>query len=108
MNEYSEIPYVHPTLFCGMPTIEATEHALKTLDEDSALGHCMIPLSILKQCAHSLVPVLHELVIAILTFGEWPTLWMVHWVVPLFKCKSIYDPRELQRHPWDTSDKQSC
>ena len=51
----------------------------------------MIPTRILKQCAHSLASDLHKLVIAILTFGEWPTLWMVHWVVPLFKRKSVYD-----------------
>jgi hypothetical protein len=24
INEYSEVPNVHPTFFCGMPTIEAT------------------------------------------------------------------------------------
>ena len=23
VNEYSEVPYVHPTFFCGMPTIAA-------------------------------------------------------------------------------------
>ena len=33
VNEYSEIPYVHPTFFCGMPTIEATVLALKTFDD---------------------------------------------------------------------------
>ena len=28
VKEYSEVPYVHPTFFCGLPTIEATEKAL--------------------------------------------------------------------------------
>ena len=37
-NEYSEIAYEHPILFCGLPTVEATEKALASLDEDSALG----------------------------------------------------------------------
>ena len=69
VNEYSEIPYVHSTFVCSMPTIEATENALKTLDEDSALGPDMIPTRILKQCADALAPVLHKLIIAILTFG---------------------------------------
>ena len=32
------------------------------------------------------------LIVAILTFGEWPALWREHWVVPLFKRKSVYDP----------------
>ena len=35
-NEYSEI--AHPIFFCGLTTIEATEKALVSLDEDSALG----------------------------------------------------------------------
>ena len=91
-NEYSEVPYVYPTFYCGPPTIAATEHVLKTLDEESALGPDLIPTRILKQCAHALAPVLHKLIIAILTFGEWPTIWRVHWVVPLYKRKSVYDP----------------
>ena len=92
VNEYSEIPCVHPTFYCGPPTIEATEAALKALDEDSALGPDLLPTRILKQCAHALAPILHTLIIAILKFGEWPTLWTIHWVVPLFKRKSVYDP----------------
>ena len=69
VNEYSEIPYVHSTFVCGMPTIEATENALKTLDEDSALGPDMIPTRILKRCAHALAASLHKQTIAILSFG---------------------------------------
>ena len=65
---------------------------MKALDEDSALGPDLLPTRILKQCAHALAPILHTLIIAILTFGEWPTLWTIHWVVPLFKRKSVYDP----------------
>ena len=83
---------MYPTFYCGPPTIAATEHVLKTLDEESALGPDLIPTRILKQCAHALAPVLHKLIIAILTFGEWPTIWRVHWVVPLYKRKSVYDP----------------
>ena len=83
---------MYPTFYCGPPTIAATENVLKTLDEESALGPDLIPTRILKQCAHALAPVLHKLIIAILTFGEWPTIWRVHWVVPLYKRKSVYDP----------------
>ena len=50
-NEYTEILDSHPTFYCGLPTVEATEQALKTLDEDSALGPDMLPTRILKQCA---------------------------------------------------------
>ena len=90
-NEYSEIAYTHPIFFCGLPTVEATEKELASLDEDSALGPDLVPTRILKRCAKVLAPILHLLLLAILTFGEWPTLWMEHWVVPLFKRKSVFD-----------------
>ena len=91
-NEYSEIAYVHPTLFCGLPTVEATEKALASLDEDSAIGPDLVPTRLLKRCAKVLAPILHLLILAILKFGEWPTIWTEHWVVPLYKRKSIFDP----------------
>ena len=53
MDEYFEVPYVHPTFYYGLPTIDATENALKTLDEDGALGPDMIPMRVLKRCAHA-------------------------------------------------------
>ena len=52
----------------------------------------MVPTRLLKRCSHVLAPVLQKLIIAILSIGEWPLLWMMHWVVPLFKRKSVYDP----------------
>ena len=69
-NEYSEITYTHPIFVCGLPTIEATEKALASLDEDSALDPDLVPTRILKRCAKVLAPVLHLLLLAILKFGE--------------------------------------
>ena len=91
-NEYSEITCTHPIFHCGLPTIEATEQALASLDEDSALGPDLVPTRILKRCAKVLAPILHLLLLAILKFGEWPTLWREHWVVPLYKRKSVFNP----------------
>ena len=90
-NEYSEVGGAQAVLNCGMPTVEATEKALHSLDEDSALGPDLVPTRILKRCSHVLAPILHRLIVAILALGEWPALWMIHWVVPLFKRKSVYD-----------------
>ena len=90
-NEYSEVDVAHAVFYSDLQTIEATEQALKQLDEDSALGPDMVPTRILKRCAHVLAPVLHMLIVAILTFAEWPALWMTHRVVPLYKRKSVYD-----------------
>ena len=91
-NEYSGIADVHPIFYCGLPTVEATEKALTSLDEDSALGPDLVPTGILKKCAKVLAPVIHMLILSILKFGEWPTLWMIDWVIPLFNRKSVYDP----------------
>ena len=91
-NEYSEIAHTHPIFFCGLPTVEATGKALASLDEDSALGPDLVPTRILKRCAKVLAPVLHLLILAILKFGERPALWTEHWVVRVFKRKSVFDP----------------
>ena len=90
-NEYFEIAYTHPIFFCGLPTVEATEKALASLDEDSALGPDLVPTRILKRCAKVLAPVVHLRLLAILKFREWLTLWTEHWVVPLFKRKSVFN-----------------
>ena len=89
---YFDIACVHPILFCGMPTVEAIEKTLASLDEDSSNGPDLVPTRILKRCAKALAPALHLLILAILKFGEWPTIWREHWVVPLYKRKSVYDP----------------
>ena len=65
VNEYSKITYLHSTLFCGMPTIETTKTALKTLHENNDLNPDMIPTRILKQCANALAKILHKLRISI-------------------------------------------
>ena len=68
-NEYSEIAYDHPTFYCGLQIIEATEKALSSLDEDIALGPDMVPTMLLKRCSHVLAPPLHKLIVAILSIG---------------------------------------
>ena len=95
-NEYSKVDVAHAVFVYGLPTIEATEQALKHLDEDSALGPDKVPTRILKRSAHVLAPVLHMLIVAILTFGEWSALWATHWVVPLYKRKLAYEERRAR------------
>ena len=48
-NEYSAILEARHTLYCGLPTVDVTEKALKSLDEDSALGPDKLPTRILKR-----------------------------------------------------------
>ena len=91
INEYAEVSSVHPTLVCGMHTIQATETTLKNLDGDNALGPDRVQTKILKRCAHAMAPIPHRLIIRIIIFGGWPMLWVVHSVVPFHKRKSVYD-----------------
>ena len=64
---------------------------LKRQNRHCTLGPDLVPTRILKRCSHVLAPILHRLIGAMLALGEWPALWMIHWVVPLFKRKSVYD-----------------
>ena len=40
--------------------------------------------------ARVLASVLHKLILAILTIGEWQAVSMVHWIVPVSKRQLIY------------------
>ena len=64
-NEYSEVDDAHAVFDCGMTTVETTEKALHSLNEDSALGPDMVPTTMLKHCSQVLAPILHGLIVAI-------------------------------------------
>ena len=40
------------------------------------------------------------LILAILTCGEWPALWMEHWIIPLYKRKSVYQAVNYEGIPF--------
>ena len=89
-NEYSHITDANRTFYFGLPIIKATQKASNQPGEDNALGPNKLPTRILKRCAHMLAPVLHTLILPMLTIEKWPALWMVHWMVPPFKRTSVY------------------
>ena len=92
-NEYSEITAMHEQDdHFTVPTKDCTFDILKGLDEDSALGPDLVPTRILKKCAEALAPIVHRLILSILCHGSWPMMWMVHWLVPLHKRNSVYNP----------------
>ena len=96
-NKYSEITILEETpAQAGLPSIETTQKVLMQLDEDSALGPDLLPTRILKRCAAVVAPLLHALILLILQYGEWPEIWMVHWMVPLYKKNSVYDARNYR------------
>ena len=68
-----------------------TKKQLTSLNEDNAIGPELVQTLILKRCAKVLAPVLHMLILAILKFREWPTLWGEQWVIYLLngKCRDL-------------------
>ena len=69
-NEYFGIHNADPIVYCGLRIIEATEKNMKSLKQENALGPDMVPTRILKRCAKVSAPVLHMLIVAVLTFGK--------------------------------------
>ena len=65
-----------------------TLQLLSKLGESSATGPDGIPSRVLKYCARELAYPITKLVRLILAVGEWPKLWRIHWILPLFKRKS--------------------
>ena len=62
------------------------------LRQDSGTGPDLLPARILKNCAASLAKPVLLLTLCILSSGVWPELWLQHWVAPLYKKKSVFQP----------------
>ena len=67
-----------------------TRAILRAIDADGATGPDGVPGRILKECAEVLAAPVTLLVKMMLLQGEWPDIWREHWVVPLYKKKSVW------------------
>ena len=65
---------------------------LQRLREDSGTGPDLLPALILKRCAEVLAKPVLTLFLCILHTGVWPECWLEHWVTPLYKKKSVFQP----------------
>jgi hypothetical protein len=70
---------------------DAAADVLTNLRADSATGPDLLPTRLLKRCSAQLATPLRLLGCRILETGEWPDVWRTHWLMPLFKRKSVYD-----------------
>jgi len=68
------------------------EDVLTKLRADSGTGPDLLPARILKICAKVLARPVLLLTMCILSTGVWPDIWIQHWVTPLYKKKSIFEP----------------
>ena len=90
-NEYSELQFIRPRATGQQVSADSAHRVLMKLNEDSATGPDLLPTRILKVCADALCDPVSQLVQSILRWGQWPSAWRLHWIVPLHKKKSIYD-----------------
>ena len=65
---------------------------LANIDEGRATGPDGIPGVILKRTRRELAAPITRLARRLLTLGAWPDIWRYHWIVPLYKGKSVYNP----------------
>ena len=75
-----------------VPTLSGAIHVLEQLDPSSATGPDELPTRILRECATSLALPLLLLGCQILRTGCWPALWLMHWIVPLYKKNAVFKP----------------
>ena len=69
---------------------------LKALDIKVATGPDMLPARIFKMCADQLsLPIVLLARLAIST-GQWPEIWRLRWVIPLFKKGARHDPSKYR------------
>lgn len=93
-NEYSELPEDLPEGLSGFLPVRRRQvvKQLKQLNEDKATGPDNLSARVLKQCAEQLGLPIARLTRRILNSGVWPEAWKVHWIVPLYKKKAVWDP----------------
>jgi hypothetical protein len=94
MNYYTEVeamPIRAQNTMAALTEADV-ENTLNGLRVDSGTGPDLLPARILKWCSAQLVKPVLMLMLIILKTGTWPTAWLEHWVVPLYKKKNVYCP----------------
>ena len=92
VNDYTfiETPPYQQQRALEVVTNDLAEKFLKELKSDSATGPDELPSRIISECARFLAVPFCLLAKLILSQGRWPELWMLHFIVPLHKKKSVF------------------
>ena len=95
INSYTAFPapLVHPDPdgFILLRRHKA-QQLLSQLSENSATGPDGIGTKVLRLLSRELSLPIAKLIRRILDTSEWPEMWMQHWICPLFKRGSVFDP----------------
>ena len=77
-------------------TVDCADFFLRTIDEDSATGPDNIPARVLKRCHAVLAAPLVLLAKLILQWQHWPSQWIEHWIVAIYKKKEVFNPKNYR------------
>ena len=93
-NEYTKLvgPQCAPQKQLAQLQENDAKHIMDKLRDDSGTGPDLLPARILQNCSAALAKPLLLLTMCILNCGLWPQIWKQHWLAPLFKKKSVYNP----------------
>ena len=93
-NEYTKLvgPHCAPQGQLTQLHENDAKHIMDKLRVDSGTGPDRLPARILKNCSAALARPVLLLAMCILHSGVWPQIWLNHWLAPLFKKKSVYNP----------------
>ena len=89
---YSDLQKRPPQANWQAPPESAALEVLTKLRDESATGPDLVPTRLLHHCAKALAELLHRLACRILETGHRPTLWLEHWIIPLYKKKAVWNP----------------
>ena len=69
---------------------------LRALREESATGPDLIPTRVLKWCEKTLAVPVHKLLMRLSDEGQWPAVWITHWIVPIYKRSAAWSPKNYR------------
>ena len=89
-HTFEAIPYTS-ACFLAVRTRKVAS-ILRKLKVDSGTGADGVSARVLKMCADELAVPLTKIMRRILVCQRWPNVWCLHWLVALYKRKSVFDP----------------
>ena len=92
-NEYSPVPNLPMgRSFTNQCLHDFAVSYLSNLNSNCATGPDDVPARFLRECSEELARPLVLLTELILSSGEWPDIWRVHFIIPLYKKGPMTDP----------------
>ena len=96
-NEFSGPLWPHDPDYSEIHVNDSRVHdLLKCLNEDSGTGPDGVSARVLKICAAELSTPFACLIRRIVSLNHWPKCWSIHWIMALYKRKSVFPPENYR------------